>query len=48
MRIVTVPAVIILSPDGKAEAAGDPHSVAIEKEVLKLLSQCTTDRPSKP
>ncbi len=37
MKIVNVPAVIIISPDGKIAAAGDPHSISIEEEVSRLL-----------
>ncbi len=44
MNIVVVPAVSILSRDGRIAAAGDPHSISIEKEVSKLLSPSDTDR----
>lgn len=37
LNIVAIPAVLVISPEGKIAAAGDPHSVSIESEVLKLL-----------
>lgn len=45
MKIAVIPAVVILSRDGKIAAAGDPHSIAIEKQVSKLLSPAGPDRP---
>jgi hypothetical protein len=47
MNIMTVPTVLILSPDGKLMAAGDPHSIEIEKEVLKLLPSARTAHQMK-
>ena len=47
MNIMTVPTVLILSPDGKIMAAGDPHSIEIEKEVLKLLPSTSTEHRYK-
>jgi thiol-disulfide isomerase/thioredoxin len=47
MNIMTVPTVLILSPDGKIMAAGDPHAIEIEKEVLKLLPPTNTERRDK-
>ena len=44
MKIVVIPAMIILSRDGKIAAAGDPHAISIEKEVSELLSRTATDR----
>ena len=46
VNIMTVPTVLILSPDGKIMAAGDPHSIEIEKEVLKLLPSTSTEHRS--
>jgi thiol-disulfide isomerase/thioredoxin len=46
--IVAVPAVIVLSPDGRVVAAGDSHSIAIEDEVARLLSRGPAGRPEKP
>ena len=48
IKIVAVPAVIILSPDGKVAAAGDPHSIAIEQEVSRLLSRSATGPRKQP
>lgn len=39
LKIVAIPAVLIVSPEGKIVSAGDPHSVAIEKEILKIFRQ---------
>ena len=47
MKIVTVPALIIISPSGKITAAGDPHSIPVEKEIAKLLSLTASDRRTK-
>jgi thiol-disulfide isomerase/thioredoxin/biopolymer transport protein ExbD len=38
IEIATVPALMIVSPDGKIAAVGDPHSFSVEKEIAKLLS----------
>ena len=45
--IATVPAVIIISPDGKIASVGDPHSIPIEKEVERLLPKAAPGRRSK-
>ncbi len=47
IQIATVPAMMIISPEGKIAAVGDPHAIAIEKEIDKLLARETTDRPSE-
>jgi thiol-disulfide isomerase/thioredoxin len=47
MKIVTVPALIIISPSGKIAAAGDPHSIPVEKEIAKLLALTASDRRTK-
>jgi HEAT repeat protein/thiol-disulfide isomerase/thioredoxin len=36
IKIATVPALMIISPEGKIAAVGDPHAIAIEKEIDKL------------
>jgi thiol-disulfide isomerase/thioredoxin len=45
LGITSVPAMLILSPDGRIAAAGDPHALDIEKEILKLLSPAGADSP---
>lgn len=37
MKIEAVPTVLIVSPEGKIVAAGDPHAISIENEVIGLL-----------
>jgi thiol-disulfide isomerase/thioredoxin len=47
-KIATIPAVLIVSPDGKVAAAGDPHSISVEEEVAKLLGEGDDNGHDRP